>query len=221
MGGFGSGRSGSRRKAEHCLSLDVNMLHRHGCLKAGYFGGCDWSRNGRVTGGISISSDGLAIVLSFNIDECSLDVEQLVPLAQVPCTKGGSRSYFRCTGHPNGEPCGRRVGKLFLAQRYFLCRHCQRIAYTSQSEPQQERLYRKGNKMRGGLGGVLGLFSPIPKRPKGMHHQTYEHRLGQLRQIEDRASSQLSAEIVGLLVQIRPSWRDSWARLNGSMVSES
>lgn len=211
MGGFGSGRRGSRRKAENCLGLDVNQLGRLGCLNVGYDGGCDWSRHGQKTGEVGIRSDGLAIVLSFNVerrlDGRSLDIEQRVPFDQVPCTKGGNRTYFLCTGHPHGQPCGRRVGKLFLARRYFLCRHCQRIAYTSQSEPQQERLYRKGNKLRGGMGGALGLFSPVPMRPKGMHHRTYDRRINELRQVEYQASLRLSSEVAGLLDQLRPNWR--------------
>ena len=38
MGGFGSGRpsgQGGRDKVEECRSLDVNRLHREGCLRRG------------------------------------------------------------------------------------------------------------------------------------------------------------------------------------------
>jgi len=39
MGGFGSGRYGGKLKAEHLHALDVNQLHRDGCLDAGCYGG--------------------------------------------------------------------------------------------------------------------------------------------------------------------------------------
>ena len=48
MGGFGSGRpTGSGRgKVEACRSIDVNRLHRQGCLRAGSMASCQWSRDG-------------------------------------------------------------------------------------------------------------------------------------------------------------------------------
>jgi hypothetical protein len=48
MGGFGSGRpSGSGRdKVEACRSIDINRLHKTGCLGAGWSGGWQWTRDG-------------------------------------------------------------------------------------------------------------------------------------------------------------------------------
>jgi hypothetical protein len=39
MGGFGSGRpsGGGRDKVEACRSIDVNRLHREGCLRGGWW----------------------------------------------------------------------------------------------------------------------------------------------------------------------------------------
>jgi len=46
---------------------------------------------------------------------------------------GGLRWWFLCPLITNGVPCGRRVGKLYLPaqDRYFGCRHCHRLTYTS------------------------------------------------------------------------------------------
>ena len=44
MGGYGSGRTSYKQKAEHCRSLDVNRLNREGCLKHGRQGNWVWSR---------------------------------------------------------------------------------------------------------------------------------------------------------------------------------
>ena len=52
MGGYGSGRSGHKQKAEHTKSLDVNRLHREGCLSPGKRGHCVWTRNGEEFGRI-------------------------------------------------------------------------------------------------------------------------------------------------------------------------
>ena len=48
MGGFGSGRRGGsgRDTVEACRSLDVNRLHRAGCLHACSMGGWQWTRDG-------------------------------------------------------------------------------------------------------------------------------------------------------------------------------
>jgi len=211
MGGLGSGRHGSRRKAEDCSKLDVNALHRWGCLKTGYVGGITWTRHGRTTGGISIRSYGLELLLSYSsgspLGGADVDIEQWVRLEQVRCTKGGTRPYFLCAGHPNGRPCGRRVGKLLLAQRYFLCRHCQNISYTSQSEVAQDRLIRKGHKMRMALGDEPGLFRQVPNRPKGMHRRTYERRVSELQRIEGQVRVGISPRLGGLLDELHPGWQ--------------
>jgi hypothetical protein len=39
------------------------------------------------------------------------------------------RPYFVCPGVVNGTACGRRVAKLYGPGRYFVCRHCYRLAY--------------------------------------------------------------------------------------------
>ena len=48
MGGLGSGRPsrGGRDKVEECRSLDVNRLHREGCLRPEWVGNWHWTRDG-------------------------------------------------------------------------------------------------------------------------------------------------------------------------------
>ena len=210
MGGLGSGRHGSRRKAEDCFKLDVNELRRWGCLEAGYDGGINWTRHGRNTGGVNIWSNGFELLLSYSsggpLGGARVGVEQWVQLEQVPCTKGSTRSYFLCAGHPNGNRCNRRVGKLFLARDYFLCRHCQSISYTSQSEIAHDRLIRKGHTMRMALGGEPGLFRKIPKRPKGMHRRTYLRRISELQHTEEKVRVSMPSNLVDLLDELHLRW---------------
>jgi hypothetical protein len=59
---------------------------------------------------------------------------------------GGRRWWFVCPLGVDGRPCGRRVGKLYLppAGRYFGCRHCHGLTYTScQDRRRFDSLYRR------------------------------------------------------------------------------
>ena len=117
------------------------------------------------------------LVLSYNyrlIGEEWQSVEEPVPIVRVPCRFGGTRPYFICPGVVNGIPCGRRVAKLYGPGRYFLCRHCCRLAYSSQSEGEWDRALRRANTIRMRLGGDPGMAAAFPDRPKGMWRRTYE-----------------------------------------------
>ena len=196
MGGFGSGRSGGRDKAEHSRSLDVNRLHRAGCLKPGYWGGWEWKRDGERVAWINMHTDDdgrlhLAYRFRANGDDWQ-DVRELVRIERVPCRYGGTRPYFICPGVVNGRVCGRRVVKLYGAARYFLCRHCYRLAYASQSESDYDRLLRRRNKARERIDGEFGPPWPTPKRPKGMWQRTYRRRLDKTWELEMQADAALA-----------------------------
>jgi hypothetical protein len=75
-------------------------------------------------------------------------VAETVRIVRKPCRFGGTRPYFICPGIVNGIACGRRVAKLHGPGRYFLCRHCYRLAHASQSEDRWDRLLRRANKIR-------------------------------------------------------------------------
>lgn len=179
MGGFGSGRpSGTGRDiVEDCRSIDVNRLHKAGCLRPGWLGGWQWTRNGEKVASIGLRADADRLILSYR---CRIaggewqDIEEPVRVLRLSCRFGGSRPYFQCPGVVNGAACGRRVAKLYLSGRYFLCRHCYGLANASQSEGTWDRALRRANKIRLRLGGDPGLASPFPERPKGMWQRTYE-----------------------------------------------
>jgi hypothetical protein len=96
---------------------------------------------------------------------------ETVRIVRVPCRFGGARPYFICPG--GGTECGRRIAKLYLSGRYFLCRHCDDLPYASQSEAAPDRAFRRASKIRARLGGQPGILSPFPDRPKGMWQRTY------------------------------------------------
>jgi hypothetical protein len=175
MGGFGSGRpSGSGRDtAEGARSLDINRLNRAGCLRPGYLGSWQWTRDGERVADIAIQAAADLLTLSYRIRQQGgewRDVEQPTPIVWVRCRFGGRRPYFLCPG----RGCGRRVSNLYGAGTYFLCRHCYRLAYASQRENHFDRALRRANNIRMRLGGEPCMASLFPKRPKGMHRRNYE-----------------------------------------------
>src|SRR5215471_9963675 len=180
MGGFGSTRwawISTEDTVESSRSLDINRLNRAGCLQSGYRGGWEWTRDGERVASISFRRDGDRLVLSYRVrrnGEEWQDVEQRRRIVWMSCRFGGARPYFVCPGVVNGIACGRRVGKLYGAGTYFLCRHCYRLVYASQREDRYDRALRHANNIRMRLGGEPGMASVFPARPKGMHHRTYE-----------------------------------------------
>jgi hypothetical protein len=180
MGGFGSTRWGwvsTKDTVESSRSFDINRLNRAGCLRPGYSGGWEWTRDGKRVASIRFRQDGDRLVLSYRVRPHGgewQDVEQLIPIFWKSCRFGGARPYFLCPGIVNGIACGRRVAKLYGAGTYFLCRHCYQLAYVSQREDRYDRALRRANNIRMQLGGEPGIASVFPARPKGMHRQTYE-----------------------------------------------
>ncbi len=68
-----------------------------------------------------------------------------VQLTTTPQRFGGVRWWFLCPLLVFGRPCDRRVGKLYLPGdgRYFGCRQCHELTYTScQESHKYDRLYR-------------------------------------------------------------------------------
>jgi hypothetical protein len=59
MGGFGSGRPSGfgTGKVEACRSIDVNWLHRDGCLSPGWAGAWQWTRNGEEVAAVNMHAE--------------------------------------------------------------------------------------------------------------------------------------------------------------------
>ena len=124
-----------------------------------------------------------------------------IPIVHLPCRFGGSRVYFLCPG-PRGTDCGRRVTKLHLSNRYFLCRHCTKLAYASQFETSWQRALRRANKLKQRLGIGVGIAEPFPDKPKGMWVRTYDSLLDEILQAEIRVSEAEANMFKRLLAQV-------------------
>ena len=202
MGGYGSGRPSYKQKAEHCRALDIYKMKREGCLESNYRGSWVWSRDGEEVARIGLHCNGATLALDYRVRADGEDWEQVTQttrLDYVDCNYGGQRVYAICPGVTNGRHCGRRVGRLFSGGKYFLCRHCYRVAYYSQSEARYDRMLRRANKLRQELGGEPGTAHWIAPKPKGMWHRTYQRKRQEIEWCEGQANHLFIAKYQHLL----------------------
>lgn len=207
MGGFGSGRrSGSGRDTvESCLALDVNELSRRGCLDAGWIGRWSWSRDEKEFASIGLRAERTRLHLLYRVQVGGgawEEVAEAVDIVRIPCHLGGWRAYFVCPGVVRGVACGRRVVRLYGPGRYFLCRHCCRLAHASQGEGRWDRALRRVAKAHRRLDDAGGRGAPLPPRPKGMWRRTYERLLARIRDSEREADERFVEEACCLMRRI-------------------
>jgi len=181
MGGPGSGRwrGPGRETVESYRFLDTNRLSMMDYLRPGLSSVYHWN-DGNEVASIKLHAECRWLHLSYCVcvgDEKWKDVAETIPIVRVPCRLGGSRTYFICPGIQNGRECGRRVAKLYVSKCYFLCRHCNRLAYASQYEQPWQRARRRANKLRQRLGINRGIVGALPEKRKGMSARTYAHLL--------------------------------------------
>jgi len=182
MGGSGSGnwyRFASKTVAEQCCSIDVRQLSRWGYLKPWLKYPLKWNNGSNIV----IETKPGAIELFYGIsrnEQPREDVHITVPLSWSSCNYGKKRPWFICPG----KGCGRRVAKLYLVGKYFLCRHCHNLTYSSQRQAKAFRLLDKAQKIcrRLGANNCNDLFG-TPK-PKGMHWRTYEKLVDEAQEVE-------------------------------------
>jgi hypothetical protein len=188
MGGCGSGRwkDRSRKTVESYWMLDVNQLSEKGCLRPGCSSTCQWTSGNEVFS-IKLSAESERLHLRYKVRVRGGEFEEvaeIIPIVRRHCRFGGSRFFFICPGRGDGSTCGRRTIKLHLSCRYFLCRHCNQLAYSSQYEQEWQRALRRANKLKQRLGIDVGIAEPFPVKPKGMWTRTYGSLLGEILQAE-------------------------------------
>ena len=133
-------------------------------------GSLSWSRGDEQTGSIGYRMEADRMILNYRHRPHGGEwepVEQTISFDRTPCNYGGHRTWFLC------PRCWKRVALLYGAGKYFFCRHCYDLAYSSQQEGRVDRLMRKARKIRRGLGGDDNLMDFFPKKPKNMHWKTY------------------------------------------------
>ena len=188
---FGAGRPSYRAKAEQLQRVDIRDWHRLGRLWAGATFTWSWNRGGDPSGSIGVQVLGsTSLALQYNVtdhDGQKRDASQTVRIAHTPCHYGKERPWFAC------PVCQRRAGLLYMRFSRFACRHCQRVAYASQSCGVLDRTWRKQSKLEARLGENW-------RRPKGMRHHTYDRimdLLGDCEYRRDVAFCDLAARMMG------------------------
>ena len=190
---YGAGRPAMHVKAEHCRRIDVRRWQREGILQDGRAGGWQWTDpdTGKQTAAIGYRADGSSVTLNYSIDGDPRT--QVLWLAETACNYGGTRQWFTCPIR------GERVAVLFLRAGRFACRHCQRIAYGSQSGDLCDRTWRKQAKAEAKLG-------PNWARPKGIHATTRDRLLSIIWECEERREMALGVFLDAMMAR-HPSLR--------------
>jgi hypothetical protein len=194
----------ARKTIERCSMLDVNQLSEKGCLRPGCSSSCRWILGNEVFS-ITVRAEAERLHLSYTVrigDREREEIEVVIPVVYLCCRFGGSRAYFICPGLGDGTDCGRRATKLHLSHRYFLCRHCNKLAYASQYERPWQRALRRANKLKQGLGIDVGIDEPYPEKPRGMWARTYGRLLDELLQAEIVANEAQAKRFQQLLAQV-------------------
>jgi hypothetical protein len=184
--------------------LDVNQLSEKGCLRPGCSSTCQWIVGNEVAS-ITVRAEAERLDLRYTVrvgDGEREDMAETIPIVHLRCRFGGSRAYFVCPGPRDGTDCGRRTTKLHLSRRYFLCRHCNQLAYASQYEQPWQRALRRANKLKQRLGIGVGIDEPFPDKPKGMWVRTYGYLLDEILHAEILASEAQANMIKRLLTQV-------------------
>ncbi len=180
MGGFGSGRQGGRRCTDDMRALDVRKIARDGLLTPGNSLAWRWSRNGETTATINLRVEADNVVLDYRNRSAHHNGGEWEPmnyavwLDWTTCGFGGRRVWWRCPA----VGCGRRVAVLH-GGRVFACRQCNRLAYRSQREADDDRATRRADTIRRRLGWEAGILTGNGGKPNGMHWRTFERLQGE------------------------------------------
>jgi len=191
MGGSGSGyryRWNSKTTTESQYKIDIRWMKKQRYLHPGAAGILSWTCRGEVSGLIGFRVETDRLVLNSRHRQIGGEwenIEDEIFFTRTPCNYGGNRQWFLCPG------CNRRVAVVY-GGKYYRCRHCHHLTYSSQQESKSDRLMRKARKIRARLGASNNLTEPILFKPKNMHQKTFDR----LRREADDASN-LSLIIMG------------------------
>ena len=177
MGGQGSGRwyrwTTKKTTIETVNRIDTRYMKKHGMLRPGYVGTLSWSCGDRHSGSIGFRTHHDCLVLNYRSREYGgewEDVEQTICLDWTVCNYGGKRPWLLC------PRCHRRVAVLCSDGKWFLCRHCYQLPYSSRMESYHDRMMGQSRKIRRRFGATENLLTSLGPwdKPIGMHWKTFE-----------------------------------------------
>jgi hypothetical protein len=160
MGGPGSGnhyhwwRASKKDTVEDCRRIEANRWMREGILKAGICQRGEWvwlrdAKSKKVTASIGYEVDTTTLQpwvrLTYTLKRTGVELDYKIPLVVTRPHFGGQRWWFLCPLLGNSGGCNRRVAVLYLPYyaRYFGCRDCHELTYTScQESGKYDGIYR-------------------------------------------------------------------------------
>ncbi|MFY9639313.1 MAG: hypothetical protein WCD20_03335 [Rhodomicrobium sp.] len=168
MGGYLSGGGRDASKCEAMRRIEMSWMREMGYLNPGRWATISWNRGGDPTGSIGTRAHDGWLELNYSVN--GVPVNEAIYYRRTRTNFGGWRDWFEC-------PKCRRACSVLYGGKYFRCRKCYRLTYSSQYEEAWERVRGKAERVRKKLGDrksvSAGDFNPFPPRPKGMHHRTY------------------------------------------------
>lgn len=75
--------------------------------------------------------------------ESVVTCRQRIPIVDTCCHLGGKRFWFLCPGKNEDKICQKRVGRLYLKEDAFACRHCHELTYSSKNKRELKGLFRE------------------------------------------------------------------------------
>ena len=176
MGGYSSGRRGGKSTTDDMHVLDIRKIARAGLLVPGRSFGWQWTCDGEKIASINLRTDYVAPVAKATLDYRTRphggewkDMNYPVYVSWTGCNYGGQRVWWLCPA----RGCGRRVAVLYGGSVYA-CRHCHKLAYSTQREQAYDRASNRADKIRNRLGWEAGILNGDGGKPKGMHWRTFE-----------------------------------------------
>lgn len=190
MGGSGSGtwyRHSKKDTTNDYYHWNIRNLVKGGFLQEGIrrSGTTTWStiRMGITQLGSSVSftvnpldNDNKYVQVQYSNSKTKEFFDYKISFTTTYPNYGGKRWWWICPI----TKCGRRVGVLYLTNKYFACRHCLNLSYESQNESPPFRFLTKAQNIHQKLGGN-GCVDEWTPKPKGMHQKTYDRLVRKMR----------------------------------------
>jgi hypothetical protein len=146
MGGQGSGFRGQRKlTVQESISIRVTDFYRRRRSRAsGTLTRTHFDRDQFHVRYVVDSRGPWTISLAYRCGD--QDIGMLIRLQSTETRFEGNRWWFTCPLSVDGSPCGRRVHTLHLppGARYFGCRQCHRLSYSSSQKAHEFERFELG-----------------------------------------------------------------------------
>ena len=157
--------------------LDIRKIQRAGLLVPGRSFGWKWIRNGEKIASINLRTDCDAPLSKVTLHYRTRphggewkDMNYPVYVSWTGCNYGGQRV---CGGYARRGAVG-GAWRFCIGGSVYACRHCHKLAYSTQREQAHDRAGSRADTIRKRLGWKAGILNGNGGKPKGMHWRTFD-----------------------------------------------